>query len=149
VQAAGGPIKSVTPIGYTVHKVAFGGGVLVAAAGPDILTSYDHGFTWTNRIRLPVYIDDITFGNGRFVAVGYTNFFVSDPLTEIVAQRPAGSLRISGAIGHTHQIQAIDTLASNTWQVVTNIVLTNSPQVWIDPEATNRRRRFYRTELVP
>lgn len=47
------------------------------------------------------------------------------------------------------QIEVSDTLATNSWEILTNLTLTNSPQIWTDPQATNAPHRFYRTSLVP
>lgn len=48
---------------------AFGSGRLVAIHSEEIFSSAD-GETWTREIELNDHINDVTFGSGRFVAVG-------------------------------------------------------------------------------
>jgi hypothetical protein len=86
------PDIGIYPYSSDVH-VAFGNGTFVGAAGysADILTSPD-GLNWSvqqlTNGSYYIYFEDITFGNGRFVAVSPqiiatsadgTNWFVSTP----------------------------------------------------------------------
>ncbi len=137
------------PTSNVLWRVIFEAGMFIASTGTEVLTSQD-GVTWTNRGPVPGFIR--AFGNGRFLATpnSFTNYFYfSDSVTAAVTDRSPGSLRLTGITGRNHQIQASDTLVSSNWQTIGNITLTNSPQSFADPQATNFPQRFYRTQLLP
>lgn len=58
-------------------------------------------------------------------------------------------LTITGAVGFTHQIQYTNRLAgSNDWTVLTNLLLTASPYVFVDVGAPTMAARFYRVMVL-
>lgn len=140
------------PTSNPIQKVIFDNGRFIAAAGGDILSSVD-GAGWTKHTTLsvngePPFITDLAFGDGRYLAVAGTNYFVT-VFTGVEAIPGTGRLRISGTTGLAHEILASTSLTSNSWQVITNLTLTTSPQEWIDPQGSILPRRFYRTRLLP
>jgi hypothetical protein len=55
-------------------------------------------------------------------------------------------LNITGTVGRTYQVQS--TTDNTNWLARTNVLLTISPQLWIDPTAAVSNR-FYRIFLLP
>ncbi len=71
---------------------------------------------------------------------------VLDP--EIGVLRFTG-VTVTGAIGGLYQIDGSPSLTTPTWTPLTQITLTQSPQVWIDLQSgTNTGPRFYRSSRV-
>jgi hypothetical protein len=71
---------------------------------------------------------------------------VLDP--EIGVLRYAG-VTVTGAVGGVYRIDASPSLTLPTWSPLTQITLTNSPQVWIDLESgTNTGPRYYRSVRI-
>ena len=56
-------------------------------------------------------------------------------------------LVIDGQTGARYAIQKTDSLQSSNWTTITNLTLTNNPQLWIDLNSTNSPNRFYRAVL--
>ena len=52
-------------------------------------------------------------------------------------------LTIHGRVGATHQVLETDTLVPPAWRVVTNVMVTSSPYVWVD-ESVPLQQRYYR-----
>lgn len=61
-----------TPTAFGANSIAFGGGTFAAIGGTDAYTSTD-GISWSTAIATGVTnsLTHITYGNARFVAVGY------------------------------------------------------------------------------
>lgn len=58
-------------------------------------------------------------------------------------------LKLTGEVGTTNQIQYLTELGqTNVWNVLTNIVLTNNPQFYIDTSATGTVKRFYQAVVM-
>jgi formylglycine-generating enzyme required for sulfatase activity len=58
-------------------------------------------------------------------------------------------LKLTGEVGTTNQIQYVTELGqTNAWNVLTNIVLTNSPQFYVDTSATGTVKRFYQAVVM-
>ncbi len=53
-------------------------------------------------------------------------------------------LRLSGEVGTTLRIEYVDSGASTNWLLLTNVLLSASPYIWIDYDSANYPRRFYR-----
>ena len=59
-------------------------------------------------------------------------------------------LSVTGIVGRTYRIEYTTSLpAANTWQTAAQLLLTTSPQVWIDFDSPLSPRRFYRAALLP
>ena len=59
-------------------------------------------------------------------------------------------LTISGIVGHAYRIEYTNSLqATNNWQTLTNLLLPESPHVWIDLQSAGTAKRFYRAALLP
>lgn len=71
---------------------------------------------------------------------------VLDP--ELTAESYVG-LKIVGGIGATYRIEFQQTPTVSTWTTLTNIVLTSSPQRWVDLESYGHPSRIYRAVRVP
>ena len=67
-----------------------------------------------------------------------------------LAIRSYAGLSITGIVGRAYLVEYTTNLqATNDWHTATNLVLTVSPQIWIDLDSVNSPRRFYRAALVP
>jgi probable HAF family extracellular repeat protein len=71
---------------------------------------------------------------------------VLDP--ELTAESYVG-LKIVGAVGATYRIEFQPVASAPAWTTVTNIVLTSSPQRWVDLESYGQPGRIYRAVRVP
>ena len=59
-------------------------------------------------------------------------------------------LSVTGIVGRTYRIEYTTALpAANTWQTAAQLLLTTSPQFWIDFDSPLSPRRFYRAALLP
>ncbi len=137
------------PSTNTLHLIKYLNNMFIAFAGRELLTSAD-GTNWVSRgLVVPSAPLDVAYGNGRFVAVAGTSFFIAEPLAANVLQMgPGPAMKVFGEPGHQYRIEASTNLMTNSWQAVTNITLTNSPQSFADPNTTNFSRRFYRSLLL-
>lgn len=58
-------------------------------------------------------------------------------------------LKLTGEVGATNQIQYVTEQGqTNAWNVLTNIVLTNSTQYFVDTSATGSVKRYYQTVVL-
>lgn len=59
-------------------------------------------------------------------------------------------LELTGTVGLRYSVQfASDLTGATGWTSLTNIILTSSPQHWIDFSARGQSKRYYRTVTVP
>jgi len=78
--------------------------------------------------------------------LGATKIMFAGPLA-ITTIAPAGSgprLSIQSDVGVTNQIQCTTNLNRGPWQVLTNLVVTQSPYVFVDVAGWTGNQRFYR-----
>lgn len=71
----------------------------------------------------------------------------TDTVIEEIGMVPR--LTIRGAVGVTHEILVATNLDQAEWVVVTNLVVTESPYVFIDGNPPSATRRFYRVRVPP
>jgi formylglycine-generating enzyme len=67
---------------------------------------------------------------------------------ERIALAPEPRLTIQSAVGATNVIESADELAANQWRMMTNVVVTNSPYVFVDLTAPASFMRFYRVAIA-
>ena len=151
--------QSVTNL--DAHTLAFANGIFFAvnANGSSMFTS-TNATNWISRDIDPplslIYPSGFTprlalaQGADTLVAVRYPNSIAqSSPLARINAGAGQGNLLISGIVGVGYGVQARAAFRTNSpWAPVGSVILTNSPQLWQDPAASNEVR-FYRTALLP
>jgi formylglycine-generating enzyme len=65
-----------------------------------------------------------------------------NPKIEEISMVPR--LTISSMVGTSNMIEYADELATNLWRVLTNVVVSNSPYVFVDLTAPPSPKRFYR-----
>lgn len=59
-------------------------------------------------------------------------------------------LVLAGPVGTNYKIEYIPTVGgTDTWQTLTNVILTTSPFVFFDMESPNESKRFYRATAQP
>jgi hypothetical protein len=139
--------ESVTPP-VTLTAVAFGDDYF-AAVGLDgeILTSFDM-LNWnfqTTPSSLSLY--QIAFGDHSFLAVGEGGMIVqSDPLIRAgILKSNSLVLTISGPTNSSVTVQSTYQLfATNSWQDLAEVFLTNEPTLWVDTNTSAVSSRFYR-----
>jgi hypothetical protein len=72
----------------------------------------------------------------------------TEAATMLISVHP--SLTLFGTPGRTYKVEySIDLRGAVQWMPATNLTLSASPQVWIDPTAAIGERRFYRVVLLP
>ena len=86
-------------------------------------------------------------GNNSYAAATpvIQSFFVAPPDNTLIAlgfQNRSFQMAFYGMSGSNYTVQASSNLLN--WQPFTNFILTDSPQYFSDPAATNFNRRFYR-----
>ncbi|HSU54969.1 MAG TPA: hypothetical protein VLT36_13000 [Candidatus Dormibacteraeota bacterium] len=153
--------KDITNV---LYRVCYANGLFVAGTDTGLFTS-SNGTNWVAR-NLPgstnaSFAQHVILAGSRFLAVGdqqtspSPNSFApsawfSDPLASIsIAAGSPPQLEVSGVLGRSYGIDAVNALqASNSWQTLTTLTLTNSPLAWTDTNATNVQR-FYRAVLLP
>lgn len=60
------------------------------------------------------------------------------------------SLSIYGPVGHAYRVEySTEMSGGNQWTTATNLTLSVSPTVWIDPTAAVGEKRFYRVVRIP
>lgn len=110
----------------------------------------------TNRVLSVINAQSANAGSYYLVATndgghatsGSALISYTDASTLVLSVHP--SLTIFGTPGRTYQIEyASDTRVPAQWTSVTNLTITSSPEVWIDPTAAVGEKRFYRVLLRP
>ncbi len=94
----------------------------------------------------------VAFGNGTFVVVGEGGTILqSDPLLALdLVGRPEVRLSVTAPVDRSCRIEYADALAAtNVWQTLTTVVLTDPSVTCPDVTAAHAARRFYRAVLVP
>lgn len=72
----------------------------------------------------------------------------SDSATVSLGIHP--SLSIYGPVGHAYRVEYSTEMSDgDQWTTATNLTLTVSPTVWIDPTAAVGEKRFYRVVRIP
>ncbi len=72
----------------------------------------------------------------------------TDASTLLLTVHP--SLTIFGTIGKTYRVEFTSGLAGGgAWTTATNITLSATPEIWIDPTAAINEKRIYRVVLQP
>jgi hypothetical protein len=135
----------------------------VSAVGgsPLIYQWLKNGSPITGATNAALLLPNLTPANTGSYSVMVSNAFgsvLSQPAVLVVqtlgppglATYSYAGLSITGIIGRTYTIQYARNLQStNDWQTVTNLVLSVTPQVWIDYDSPSSPRRFYRAALLP
>ena len=152
--------------GRETRRVSFQNGLFLSSTDrytngveTAVILSSVNGITWDEHVLGTNYDSgydfDFAYGLNTFVAVSSDLILQSAPLTNGSPIDPPfltldlyPGLTISGAVGQTYRIESTENLvATNSWQLLTNITLTVSPFMWCDWSATNRGKRFYRAVL--
>ena len=139
--------------GSAFSSIACGGGQFLAV-GEIIDQSYSKrvsyrssdGRKWAEQPDPGM--SGIGFGNGIFVGVGGSLTFSSGVIGKLEASvSPAGQVEgsITGVTGQTYAIQASTNL--ETWNVLTNVAITNGMARFSETPATNTTQRFYGGKL--
>jgi hypothetical protein len=145
-------------VGYWGAAISF----QVRAASPfsPAYQWFKDGFaiSWATNSTLTLTNLDLTDG-------GYYSVVVSNSVASVasapalVVVNPAGvslglyaALTINGTVGKNFGIQyTTDLAATDSWTTITNIILTQPAQLWMDTAVTvtSQPRRFYRVIPIP
>jgi hypothetical protein len=133
-------------------RVVYGGGTFLTASQFGAILSSTNGVQWeTRNSGTAVSLNSAAYGRGSFVAVGLWGTILQSgqlesPGLELgpIVGLPNGAyaISISGSVGQTWQVQSSLDLAN--WSPLATFVSTNSVMRFVDYEATNYERRFYR-----
>ena len=161
-----------TNIGNADHLGATGPGVMRFPGGLlDVAFTFtgttsgtiSSGFLpGTNTLRLvvnntgqvPISAPTATFASSGDATDVFLNATVTYEISEhpylrCVMQSGAPSLQIYGRTSSSYAIQSAQELPTTNWTTLTNMILTSSPDSWLDLTATNLSMRFYRAMLLP
>jgi len=82
------------------------------------------------------------------VGLAFDNFSPALPVAParvgLTVTQGVAALAIEGTIGATYRVEHSATLAPESWLVLTNLLLPETPHVLSDSGSTNATRRFYR-----
>ena len=109
----------------------------------------------SNATANTLVVPNVQFTNaGAYTVIvtdGANDSATSAPPAILTIKAPAMSIAlnpgvtIEGGVGLTYGIQFTTDLSNtNSWQGLTNVVLTTSPQTWYDPQPAALPRRYYR-----
>jgi hypothetical protein len=97
-------------------------------------------------------IDEPAIYNRALSAAEIQDIYLCQPPSTISLGLYPG-LTINGSAGQTLAIQYVTNLTSSNWVTITNLAITQSPQLWIDTannvSTGDHPQRFYRAVLVP
>jgi hypothetical protein len=137
-------VENGSPNGIRPPKVAGGNGQLLMAANPTL--EYFAGNQW-KQTSTNIVARGLAFGQHQFVVAAGQRLYQSELVIQLRAVQP-GVFDILGPPG-AYAIDAAATIGgTNTWQTVTNLVITSSPTRWIDGDS-EAPARFYRALLTP
>ena len=114
------------------------------------------GNTWTAETSMPTSRDVGAAGtvNGIAYVVGGSNSTNSN-LTTVEAMIPTqtsinlyAGIWVSGVVGGTYEIDFRNNVNLGSWTALTNIVLSNSPALFIDTNSPSYSQRFYRATFL-
>jgi hypothetical protein len=58
------------------------------------------------------------------------------------------AVSIEGQVGYSYRIDATDSLTSGQWKALATIPMTQSPDLYIDPDSIGKPQRFYRAVVL-
>lgn len=134
--------------GFRTSGVAFGNGFYVLASGSLSIEYASTLNNWEIVSATPTTVGKAAFGHGTFIVAGSGSVYQSDPIVNLkmLASR---KLWVEAFAPGTLQIQSVSALgASNDWQVLTNLTITNSPFLWTN-NITSGDQEFYRAQIIP
>ena len=136
--------------------VAFGAGTWVVVGDSSHIAYSTDTLVWTQS-ELPSpnpfpNLRGVAYGKGTFVVVGGGEIWQSDPLptARLMAGALSGqglALTITGEEGLSYRLQAATDLPSTNWTDLLTFTNTAPTTNFVDTDATNFNRRFYR--VVP
>jgi hypothetical protein len=115
-----------------------------------VLVSTD-SVTWALACSSDLFLTDLAFGNGTFVAVGQNGVIVqSAPLARIDWDSlQSGRLAIRGLVGREYSIERRDSFAgTSSWSPFATLTLSNNP-VLLPVNLTQESEQYYRALLLP
>jgi hypothetical protein len=144
------PQSSVVTIGDTV---AFS--VVVDGSAPFAYQWLFNGNAIAGGTAPALTLTNTTYTNAGFYSVIVTNNIGS--VTSAVAQltfnfltlKFYAGLAIYGQVGQSYRVEYMPSLGPTNWQTLSDVTLTSSPHLFIDPQSSVVPRRFYRAILLP
>ena len=141
------------------YDVAWGNGSFVAVGGTGfgkshspncIIVSSSDAVSWVNRLAdATSSLNGVVYGNGSFVAVGFEGAILqSGPIFTLTGASPPKNggfeLDLTGKIGRSYRIQTSTDPAATNWTDWVDFTNTTETTEFLDTDATNSPRRFYR-----
>ena len=130
----------------------YGNGLfVVGGAGSTLLVSRNGVDWWVDLVLWHedwVPLRDMAYGAGKFIMVGDRGILNLTPRYFLSGARtPSGDMGLTvggGDLERPFRLQAAPDLSTSSWVDLVTLTNTGSPTNWVDPEATNYPRRFYR-----
>jgi len=136
-----------------LQDVTFGNDTFVAVGDRDVLCS-DDGISWTPLISgAPApFLGKVVYGDGRFVAVGWT--IMRAEVAQAVLSEPrlangVSEFLISGEKGRVYRLQAATLLSPADWVDLGSVTNSAAVERFADTNAAVLPHRFYRALLNP
>ena len=135
----------------------------VEATTPAGQLSYQWLFNGTNLLsanNATLILTNITVemaGQYSVIVTSPYGSVTSDPSIVSITGLPASlaidtyvGIAVTGTVGSKYRIEyTLDLKLTNSWIILTNIVLPTSPFLWIDTGSTNSPKRYYRALSAP
>ena len=135
-----------------LNAVAFGAGQFVVVGQAGVILSSGNATDWTVRNSgTSTNLYDVQFADHTFLVWGSGGTVLqSDPVIQLnVTFNPTAQLTISGPTGAVYRVEAFaDLNPTNSWQVLTNLVIPFTPYTWSSAEAPTDAMRFYRAVML-
>jgi hypothetical protein len=81
---------------------------------------------------------------------GAAGDYFTRPRSSTSPTASASTFWVHGITNREYDILATNSVTVSNWPIVTRVTLTNSPQLWTDPNGEpSNGERFYRSRLVP
>jgi hypothetical protein len=137
---------------HTAPSLAYGNGAFVICDYAGVFYSLDGRLWLPVTPPFPQYPPGaVTFAADTFFLAGPQGaVFESDPIVSLGLSSGGGRrLSLFGPAGRWQRIEGTDQVwTTNGWQNLDLVLVTNSPQLWIDQSPTGTHR-CYRSVLVP
>jgi len=145
---AAGPMSQTTTTGNTVTFSVSAGGT-----GPFTYQWQLNGTNLPGATASSLTLSNVTPANAGTYTVSITGASgtvtaAAATLTVLDLKMYAG-LTLGGPAGSQYRIEYNDDLSTANWVTLTNVTLTSTPSLFVDPNSPQHRARFYRAVPLP
>lgn len=135
----------------TFHAFVYANGAMA-----DLNTLISSGGSgWVLTSANAVNDQGVIVGEGQKDGVAHA--FLLAPATDtlpsavhlLLQLTPDASITVTGKVGQSFRIEAVDHVSDTVWQPLGNVTLTAATYLWVDSDSALHPSRFYRGVLLP